>query len=521
MRQTLLASALLTIGVAATTTAQTLPTRVLRPEPARVLVRYSAALTPDDSTAVVLLTSTGFHADLQAAVTPEEVVVTLSSDDIDALEAVGRMDPPGAAFLIIEALTVGGREQRNLIARLPVTPEARLDGDVWYTTWLNVDYLPPAVRARSLNAEAWVVNIDGAHFPVTCVESWPETDTEAAQVGLILQLALDRSIPYGARATVSFRDRPDAEPRPLASGTTPDAPPGRVANFIRDLNVYAGFMFTNSAGTDPTFGLATRFHRPYLFAAFGPRNQVSIGPRASLTTNSSDQDDENSLLLSVPVEFRRFLGPLIPQLDARTPLINTIVVDVGPTLESEKSFRNQNLVSDGQLTLQFSTLGRADINGALSGYALDIRPHVGFEAGRSLGSPVGQRVDNSIVRLKTGLTAQFRLEFARPQLQAIVFDVDYVYRRLYNDEVFGRWFTKRSSTQSTEGDVAADIKVVSRTLSTGTGRHPRRYLNAALRFVFSRYWEVFASFARGELPPRFVGVDKMQAGFAFRFGSPQ
>ena len=513
------------IGVAATVAAQTLPSRVLRPEPVRVLVRYSDALTPDDSTDVALITSMGFYSDVEAAVTPDEVVVTLSSEDSGALEALGRMDPPGAAFLIIEALTLGGRIHRNLIAQVPVTPEVRLDGDVWYETWLNVDYLPPAHRDRSLRPEAWVVDIEDRPFPVSRVEPWPSEvdETEAmSNEDPILLLTLDGRIPYGARATVSFRERSDAEPLLLTSGTTPDAPPGPLANFIRDLNVYTGFMFTSSARTDPTFGLVTRFRRPYRFAALGPRNQVSIGPRASLITNSSDQDDENSLLLSAPVTFRRFRGPLSPRPGAEAPLFNTVVFDIGPTLESERSFRNRNLVSDAQLTLHFSTLGRADLKGALSGYALDVRPHMGFEAGRSLGSSSRERVAKSIARLKAGVTGQFRLEFERPQLRAIVFDVDYVYRRLYTDEAFGSWFTTPESPETgmTGDGVATNIRFVRRELLTGTGQHPRRYLNVAIRFVFSRYWEIFASYIRGELPPSFVRVDKTQAGFAFRLGTP-
>ena len=520
------ALALGTIAVAATAAAQTLPSRVLRPEPDRVLVRYSDALTPDDSTDVALITSMGFHSDVEAAVRSDEVVVTLSSEDSGALEALGRMDPPGAAFLIFEALTLGGRVHRNLIAQVPVTPEVRLAGDVWYETWLNVDYLPPAHRERSLRPEAWVVDIEDRPFRVSRVEPWPSEVDEAEAMSNedpLLQLTLDGRVPYGARATVSFRERSDAEPLILASGTTPDAPPGRLATFVRGLNVYTGFMFTSSARTEPTFGLVTRFRRPYRFAAFSSRNQVSIGPRASLITNSSDQDDENSLLLSAPVTFRRFRGPLSPRPGAKAPLINTVVVDIAPTLESERSFRNRNLVSDVQLTLHFSTLGKAALKGALSGYALDVRPHMGFEAGRSLGSPSRERVAKSIARLKAGVTGQFRIEFERPQFQAVVFDVDYVYRRLYTNETFGWWETPTDSLESRtiRCGVATDTRSVRRELCTLTGQHPRRYLNMAIRFVFSRYWEIFASYVRGELPPSFVRVDKTQAGFAFRLGTPQ
>ena len=85
------------------------------------------------------------------------------------------------------------------------------------------------------------------------------------------------------------------------------------------------------------------------------------------------------------------------------------------------------------------------------------------------------------------------------------------------------WATRPNilEVRTTVDGVATDVESVTRTLFTSTGQHPRRYLNAAIRFVFSRYWEVSASYIRGELPPGFFRVDKMQAGFAFRFGTPQ
>ena len=49
-----------------------------------------------------------------------------------------------------------------------------------------------------------------------------------------------------------------------------------------------------------------------------------------------------------------------------------------------------------------------------------------------------------------------------------------------------------------------------RTLERGIGKGPRRYLNAAVRFAFTENWEFVLSYARGELPPLFVEVDKVR-----------
>ena len=519
--------ALLLLSAAGGATAEVLPLRVVRPEPTRILVEYAAHLAPDDTPDVTVVTSESVYPDVEATVTSDAVVVSLSPTISDALDAGVATGRPVPAFLIIRELTLGGRVHSNLIARLPVTFEARLDGDVWYTTRLNVDYLPPVHRERSRRPDAWVVHIDGHRFLVANVRAQfsPTGDTRRSllQQTPFIELTLDGVVPYRARATVSFVERTDAEPQLLASGVTPHAPAGRLANFLSDLDVYTGFMFTNTAGTDPTFGLDARFQRPFLFAAFGQRIQISIGPRATLRTNSLDQDDENSILLSAPVEIRSFRGPLTLRDRAEAPLINTIAFAIGPTLEAEKSFRNRNLVSDGQLSFWFSTLGASGLSGTLSGYAFDVRPYFGFETGRNVGSRLADSTTDSIGRLKAGFSFKFQLEFDQPHLHAIVFDVDYVYRRLYTEETAGRWRSTGAhavAPSATVEGTAREQSAASRTLYIRADANSRNYAHAALRFVFSRYWEVFASYARGGLPPRFISVDKFQAGFAFRLGAP-
>ena len=115
------------IGVVDTATAQT-PSQVLRPNPTTVHVRYSADLTPDDDPRVTLIVHPplvatggvrprGHHREVEAVVTPEAIVVTLASEISEQLDAIGGINPSGAAFLIIDALTLGGQVQRNLIRR--------------------------------------------------------------------------------------------------------------------------------------------------------------------------------------------------------------------------------------------------------------------------------------------------------------------------------------------------------------------------------------------------------------------
>ena len=221
------------------------------------------------------------------------------------------------------------------------------------------------------------MNIGGQWYTVSGVQALPSEDPA-------LRLTIDGVIPNGARATVSFLERPDAEPRPLAFGTTLPAPTTTAASPIGNADIYTGFTFTDSKGAPSTFGVIAHIRRPFWLSGLGSRNEVLIGPRLTLRTNSSDQDDENSILLSAPLGVPALLGPARGANRTETPLVHVITFDVGPTIEAEKDFGNKNLVTDGQFNIWFSTQGATGRRGVRSGYAVDVRPYFGFEAGRNL-----------------------------------------------------------------------------------------------------------------------------------------
>ncbi len=517
---------LILIAVTDSALGQTLPTTVLRPEPTRIVLRYSAGLASAAHPGVTLVVSNNVYPDVDAEVTPAEVIVTLSREMSERLDAAGAKSPPDAALLIIDELTVGRRVERNLIASLPVVTAARLQGSVWNRTVLLTDYLPPAYRERSLEPDAWLVDIAGSSFPVVDVrETSVRIDRSRRDPGLVL--FIDGAIPRGAAATVSFLERPGAEPRPLAAGRTVPAA-GRAGSLLNYTDVYTGLTFVNSQGADATFGLVTNFRQPFPIVRIAERNELSFGPRVEFRTNSSDQDDENSLLFSLPLQFTHYrslpvfgsrTGSRAEMVTADRPWLYAVVLDVGPTFESEKTFSDGNLVVNGQLDLRTRTAGAAGRSGVLSGYAVDFLPYVGFEAGRNLANQVVALDDGSIGRLKVGLAGQLRVELRGPHLDQVVFDVNYVYRRLYTEEALGtRVLARETSGQDMGGTFVIDRGVASRTTLVGQGGS-RSYLNAAIRLVFGPHWEFFASYANGELPPRFVSVDKFQAGFAFRFNS--
>ena len=266
---------------------------------------------------------------------------------------------------------------------------------------------------------------------------------------------------------------------------------------------------------------------PVYWGGLGSRNQISVVPRAILRTNSSDQDDENSVLLSLPLELRHYRGALKEPADGQTaepPLVNVVTFDVGLTFESEKNFKNNNLVADGQFNFWFSTLGATNRSSALRSYSFDIRPYVGFEAGKHLASRVAKSHNGSLRRLKLGIANQVGLEFGKPYLDKVVLDVEYVYRFLLTEEARSRGVTMvlpAGTLIPVEGEpLAIDAGVVSRMSIATIDEGSRSYLNAAIRFTFTPNWEFFTAYVNGELPPLFARVNKFQAGFAFRANAP-
>ena len=303
---------------------------------------------------------------------------------------------------------------------------------------------------------------------------------------------------------------------------------GGVARFFAEMDVQGRFGFSSSAGREPTFGFTTRFRRPYLFSALGDRNQVAFGPMVSVRANSADQDDENSVLLAAPLTITRSRGarrvPLAGLEESpEAPLVNAFVVTAGPELEVNKGFSRGNFAPDAELGFGLPTFGGEN-------QAVEAWPYVGVEVGMGLGGgeantsggSSGMDAAESVARVKAGVDARYRLSFAGDRLHEIVFDLEFVYRRLYAVEPLGTWIATERRLAGENGPPAGgrdeEAIVIVRTLQRSVGKGPRRYLNAAVRFAFTENWELVVSYARGALPPLFVEVDKVEAGFGIRLG---
>ena len=464
--------------------------RVVRAEPDRILLTdFRGELTPDyDPGAMLIISRDVFFPRVHAEATRSGVLVTLSPEMVEAIDAVGPPSSGRPPFLVIDQLTLGGRSYHNLTAPVPTALQLRLvDGVVQTLTLLDIDYMPAADQERARSPEAWLATIGGRPFPILQV-------TLGFGDSPFLVLRIGGALPHGASATLSFRQAPNAEPRLVATGTTPGT---RIGNLSGYADIYTGFTFSQSqpagrpsARRRSTFGVITRFERFSQLTGFASPNQLSAGPRVAVKTNSSDQDDEDSLLLSFPFAFTRHRGVGTKN----TPAIRSITFNLGPSLESEKTFKNRNLIAAGNLDFRFSTRGIA------RRYPVDLRPYVGFEIGQRIWQQPGDALASApgaVRRLKGGLTIRTALDFRKPYLQRVVLDAEYVYRQLFTDELL--LVNRKSIEQIDHGS--------------------RSYLNLAVRFAFNPYWELFTLYAQGELPPRFGSVHKIQAGLAFRLNA--
>lgn len=353
--------------------------------------------------------------------------------------------------------------------------------------------------------------------------------------------------PAGVGA-VSFREkkRLGAESRASSTGQEEMGPEPRRdgGSRLRDFfgnNFYirAKFGFTSSAETPPTFAVNTRFQRPFLFAGIGRRNQFAFGPEAHLIASSSDQDDEDSIVLAAPITYTRsrgsreqFVAPITAEGEEAADLVeptvvNSVVLKLGPALEVDSGFDRRNFVSDGELSLGLTTRGGRR-------HAWDARPFVGFEAGRDVasgegagrtGSGVGLQSGGTIGRIRAGVDARLRVEADGDFLQEIAFELEFVHRQLYTVEPVAEWVVEERTLSSEDGHTAGEEggteeRVLVRRLEVDEGRGSRRYLRAGIRLAFTENWGFGLSYVRGGLPPRFVGVAKVEAGFELRLGNP-
>ena len=156
-------------------------------------------------------------------------------------------------------------------------------------------------------------------------------------------------------------------------------------------------------------------------------------------------------------------------------------------------------------------------------FRFDFDPQTGYEGGTNIHNPLAELNGRRISRFKTEGFAKLTFFTNKTlPLSAVALQASYVYRYLFEPELIsspttvdfgiGQLFPDDGSGAVRFPGASVEVQGTKR-FDTG----PRRYADVSLRFILNKNWEFYTSFTRGELPPAYKHVDKIQTGVAFRF----
>jgi hypothetical protein len=430
-----------------------------------------------------------------------------------ALSAAAKRRP----YILIDRLVLDRKPTTDLLAIVPTEVTFAIAGPVTRTVLLFASYVTSAAakRIQEQDAADWRVTIGGAEIPVRRVLVVPPdlAPGPGLRYQFQVRLTLTGFIPNDAEVVVHYTAEGSPAPAPpsapapkeVAKGRTLAAPGRYAGNPAGDADIYLGFTYTATRGTTAATrhvgGLQAHVERPFSFWGRARRDVFSIVPRFDALVHAKELDDEDSMSLKADVEWQRMLGNLerLPDLD-RAPDANPIYnlrTSFGGGLEFSKGFREHNAIAEARVAPALHVFGTAYAKPrTLEGIRLMVAPAAGFELGRVIDSQLDALIASRVTRLKGGADAQLRFAFRdAPYADAVVIEAGYVGRKLFTREQF------------------ADVS------RSGADRSTRHYGRLAGKFVFNANFEVFLSYARGSLPPKFERVNKVEAGLAFRYNA--
>jgi hypothetical protein len=294
---------------------------------------------------------------------------------------------------------------------------------------------------------------------------------------------------------------------------------------VGDSNLYLGLAFARSKFSEKrpsdTYGL--RIHSGFTVRLPSRGNHLlSLDPALNLLANAPNQaDDENSASIAAPLTWQILPGR---KGNDRPPrYAERIIVRGAPGFEATKDFRSTNFVfqAEGHVVPQI-WIKKLPVNRVFNSVRFDFDPQVGWEGGKNIHSPVAALNAQSLNRFKAGGLTKLTFVANKNQVvKAIVFQVNYTYRYLFKPELIPSVSTIEFGPGIlTPNDGSSPIVLPGGSVEApGTklfDTGPRRYADVSLRFVINRNWEFFTAFTRGELPPIYKHVDKLQTGVAFR-----
>jgi hypothetical protein len=294
----------------------------------------------------------------------------------------------------------------------------------------------------------------------------------------------------------------------IKQAPSPSSPPQTTNYFAlsksdgrEDSNIYIKTAIEGTRAGDPAFSVDMKYEIPFSLnpdtssdssGANASRTVIDIVPYFDLKTSSAENGDSDSL--NFGAKFRVPFNISEKNHPALFKWLRYVRWDPGAGFESDRRFRNVNLVLNNRLT--FGIPGNKDT----FKWRIRLLPFIGYELGRNLRSPVKEAEDRVLSRPYVG--SALYLIFDRPNDRSFSIQVDYIRRFLLKRE-----FGFKEMENEAEEIILVPVDI---------GKGPRDYLKASVEYDFAKFTGFSFSYEYGKLPPLFAQVDH-KYGFSLVF----
>jgi hypothetical protein len=496
--------------------------QLTRPDDKTLVLRFGENVT-DVKDVKVIVPEIGEYP---ASETHQKHLLTITIPDDAAASIRRRTAAHGHSTLYIGSLTLASppkpaaksAKAKPAPASVPQIDSAYLIPDVFtFATRqaagsllvLEVIYAPDLSRLSS--AAAYTVQSDKLKYNVAHAEFQKGANGDPGRV----YLQLDQTPRNGASLKIAFLPAAgqSVEAASLAAAAAPKAtstdPSGGA-------DIYLAVNFTRNTQVNPStpenvYGVnASLQHAFWLSALSGDNNFLFLNPAFAAKLYSKGQDSENTMTLSAPIGIQTITRSL-------NPVIEQMIISAAPTYETDEKAHNRNLVADLEFTPLF--VDQPFIHKNIARFRL--KPFVGAELGHTFHNDFPQLDGAAVERFKTGASGELKFLVNQSFLKAVTLTAGYTYRHLFEKEVFMTSKTVQipAGTLTTSGGQTINIPggALSEQVFPTINASPRRYLDTTLLFGLTPNLSAQVEYTRGELPPAFQRVDKLQAGIAFLF----
>lgn len=374
---------------------------------------------------------------------------------------------------------------------------------------LQVIYAPDSSRLSS--PEAYTVQSGKIAYKVKQARFEKGAPGDPGRV----YLQLDQTPRNGGSLKIGFVPAAGqtVEAASLAATTAPKA---TSSDPSRGADIYVAVNYTRNAQTSPgspanVYGVSTSLQRAFWLTALSRDNNfLFFNPAFAAKVYSRGQDNENTMKLSTPVGIQTITRSL-------NPVIEQTIISAAPAYEADEKQHDKNLVADLEFVPLF--VDQPFINRKFSRFRFN--PFVGGELGHTFHSDLPQLDGAGVERLKTGASAELKFLVNQPMLSTVRLSASYTYRILFDKEIFTSTKTVQLPAGTLTTSSGQTINVPGGSLSEQifptVNTAPRRYLDTILQFALTPNLAAQLEYSRGELPPAFQRVDKLQVGIAFLF----